>query len=427
MSDRRPTPRVGARHQAWRERRRSLAEGRSAARKAEREAALAREEALARSFRRSRFAQLLAPTDPLAVLLPQLRSLLALARAERSLRDRVEQVFEAIGREMPRLLRLDDLPWALLLAGCPWHGAPRAFRAGVGAAPELREAFVRHLLGPWPPPLFLRAALAVDRLAVARVPEEDQWAVSLLGWICRGRSLRAAVGRLLPAGFTRAMVLLFLRAPAGATPIAAVRRAQVAGLGGDPGFASRLLQTRLGRWQGPEREGAWHRVLAWACARPWLQAWPADALADWVTWVEELLEQGKEATLRGRTEASVTREVAAHRQLREADAVPVGPSGLRGFRDGDVVIRELRSARELVQEGQRMGHCVGMYEPLVTARKVAVFSLAGEGGGATIEVILGTRRVVQVKGRHNAAPSPAVLRWVGRWAASNGLAVPFGG
>jgi hypothetical protein len=124
---------------------------------------------------------------------------------------------------------------------------------------------------------------------------------------------------------------------------------------------------------------------------------------------------------RGRTAASVARDVEAWRALRDADPVRRGRSGLRGLRDGEVVVRELLSERELVAEGQRMGHCVAMYRPLVASGKVAVFAVEGGAHAATVEVLPALGVVVQVKGPHNRAPSAPVRDLVRRWASSNHL------
>lgn len=397
--------------------RRRAAEARSAARKLQRVHRAEAEVLLAQAARR-RFVR---QPDPLARLLPTIRRLFGLGKVARRLRVRTEAVFAALSTEIGGLCRSEELPWAMLLAAAPWWSPPRSFRAPDGDLDERRRALLRHLLGPFPVPLFLARALQdVSRLAIARTPDEDVWLVTACAWIARGRSLRAAVGHWLPAGFTRAMCHAFATTPGVIPPVEALRRAQVEGLGGPAAFARALLRTELGRWLGPDREARWHAILGQVCARGALTAWRGDDVRDLVSWLDAAAADPA-FSLSGRTEASIRAHVDAHRWLRAADGARAGRCGIPGFREGGITIRELRSEQDLRREGQRMQHCVALYVPLVKAGKVAVFAVTGPDVSATVEVVTGLRRIAQVKGRANRPPCPAARRAVARWAAANGL------
>jgi hypothetical protein len=418
-----PRLRVGARRHARRTALRRAAESRAATRKAARVLRRAREAAAEAALASARFRSraTLDPRDDLGAV----RNLLGLARVDRGRTQRVIELYQLLARVLPSAANAGELPWVLLLAMVPWHRDPRAFRAPAGDAEGVRGALLRHLLGPYPAPAFLRSALDVDRLAIARVPLEDAWGASHLAWVARGRSLREAVGTLLPAGFTRAMCHAFLVAGPRSTPIVALRHAQVAGLGGPPAFAERLLLGRLGAWLGPAAEAAWHAWLGWACRQPWLVALAPGPLEDVVAWVEDERRRRPGFTCHGRTAASVARAVEAFVALRDADGARLGRAGLRGLRDLGCEVRELASAKDLVAEGQRMGHCVAAYLPLVASGKVAVFGLSGPGAEATVEVVRGLGLVVQVKGRRNAPPTDLARALVRRWAERNGLTCAF--
>lgn len=403
---------------------RSRAEAQVAARKARRLEDAQRELAISRALARPPTRR--APESPFTAVAPSVRNLLGLARVDAGLRERTLDVFDLLARVAPKVCRADELPWVLLLASARWVRAPRTLRAADGDDDQRRDAVARHLLGGHRVPPFLWRALAgVDRLAIARVPHEDRWVAQLAAWCARGSSLRDAVGTLLPAGFTRAMCHAFAStSEASVRPALALRRAQVEALAGPRAFADALGRTALGSWLGPEREARWQEVLPQICARPWLTSLRGEALLDFVAWALAALDAGA-LSFAGRTAASVEALVRAHRAQLAAGTTSWGRSGLRGLREGDVVVRELRTAKELVAEGTRMGHCVGMYQPLVASGKVAIFSLEGPELRATLEVVPGLRRVVQVKGPKNRPPNPAVRELVGRWAAAAGVECAF--
>jgi len=192
-----------------------------------------------------------------------IHNLLSLANVDQSVQGRVLRLQDAMWRIAPGAVTSEDLPWLLLIPRCPWVGSPETLRPPARSVRRKREAMALHLLTAYPVPPFLVRALDVEPLAVARVPEEDEWAVRILSHVGRGDSLRKLVGsRWLPSPLTRAMQHRFLSARADTPPILALRTAQVVGLGGPAAFARRLCRTRLQALRGPDPdvgEGLWHR------------------------------------------------------------------------------------------------------------------------------------------------------------------------
>lgn len=361
-------------------------------------------------------------------------NLLSLAAVDQSVTRRVLRLHEAMSRVAPGHITCEDLPWLLMIARCPWVGAPETFRAPTRSLRRKRQAMVLHLLTAYPVPPFLVRALDVEPLAVARVPEEDEWAVRVLSHVGRGDSLRKIVGtRWLPAPLTRAMQHQFLSATADTPPILALRAAQVVGLGGPAGFAWRLCRTRLQSLRGPDPEvgeSFWHRVIGWLARQPEAHTLDIEVLDRILAWFEHRqrasLHHGSPLRFKGRTMRTVrhsTERWWVETQRIEA-ATPFAPCGLLPFEDGPYAIREIRSLEELVQEGQVMHHCVATYEKLIQRGKVSIWSLRlGEHREATIEVALGAGKVVQIKQILNAEATEAQRDLVRRWAALNHLTV----
>lgn len=359
------------------------------------------------------------------VQLASVRTLCSLAGVRAPMLRRVERVFAAVKRVAPGEAVADNLPWLLLLARPEWVRTPETAPVAAGSVKKRRDALASHLFAKWPVPAFLLRSLDVPRIAVARVPEEDAWAVEVLALVGRGDSLRKEVGTThFPTPLTRKMVHRFLASTAETAPITALRRAQVWALGGEPRLASLLLRTRLGELRGPDLdlgEAFWQRVIGWlagqSCAH--LDANALDAVLGWVEAAQRnAVAEGTEVQLTGRTLDRVRALADEARILgrrRAGEAFPV--SGIPGLEDGGWAIREIGTPGALVDEGLAMQHCAASYRHLIERRKVALFSLTWEGQRrVTVEVSLGAGRVVQTKRLANAAPLAEEAAVIQRWA-----------
>ena len=367
-----------------------------------------------------------------ATLWGTLRHLMSLARVSRARQGLVRRVVDVVEEQIPTQWTVEQLPWFLLLTSQPWRRPPECFEAPVGSVRAQRDALAEHLFLDWPAPAFLLRGLDVLPLAVARVPVEDEWSIRLLAHIGRGRSVFDLVGTpALPAPLTRRMCHILCQSPDWTPPVAALRCAQVEGLGGPRELAQRLLMTRLGRLHGPDTvagEPFWHDVIAWLCRWPGV-AGSAEELESVLGWIEAqrraAASLGRRFTMSGRTDSSVRQRALSYaRSLQWAGCDAFPTSGLLPYTGGGWEIVELADGISLAAEGEAMSHCVAMYATHLRSRKVAIFSLrcAGERR-ATVEVALGAQAVVQAKRKANAACTRDEIAVIARWASLNGLAV----
>lgn len=85
-------------------------------------------------------------------------------------------------------------------------------------------------------------------------------------------------------------------------------------------------------------------------------------------------------------------------------------------------LRELCSARELVDEGIEMQHCVALYAERCAVGSIAIFSLSRDGERvATVEIAPHVRRVVQARGKNDRWCYESELEVIDRWLASLSL------
>lgn len=374
----------------------------------------------------------------------QLVYMIRMARLSTLEHRQLRRLAAAVERCAPMVAPVEAFPWLVLLARQRWLRSPECFTLPEGQ--PLARALTKHLLVRWPVPEVLYGVLdALPNANVARVPVEDEWALGLLAHIGAGRSLRDAVGTpVLPAPLTRAMQHRLQTDRTAATPVAALRAAQVLGAGGSPNLVRALLATRLGVARGPDPdvgEPFWHTIIVWLACRPDLAFEAMDpATADaTLGWIEaerrKGLVDGSQFTLRGRTAASIRRSVADWRALEQARAQAAFPDhGLLSWElaeeDGGAwAFVGLQSPADLVEEGQAMSHCAAMYAILSASRRVSMWSLrrrdptGEERRVATVEVALGAGAIVQAKGFANADCPPQVHAVVERWARLNRLTV----
>jgi hypothetical protein len=83
-------------------------------------------------------------------------------------------------------------------------------------------------------------------------------------------------------------------------------------------------------------------------------------------------------------------------------------------------IEQVTSARALVEEGQRMGHCVGGYADACRAGQCYILRLPD----STAEVSPSSGAVYQHRGVRNSDPSPSDKALLARWVASRKAIIP---
>jgi hypothetical protein len=183
----------------------------------------------------------------------------------------------------------------------------------------LFAALAQHLLARYPVPLFMTSAW-FDLPPGEKLPQHDWY--KHLG---RGENIRTAH---LPLRLTRAMAHLFTQAPHHYSAFAALRWAQVRGLGGSPVLARTVVGTRLGKIL--ENEEFWVSVLHFFVNHPCLDLAQVGPVVDFLQhqrfeWKEGVSPDGvfgkrpppqPDYTMKGRTVASILRQVEEwHKEL----------------------------------------------------------------------------------------------------------------
>jgi hypothetical protein len=258
----------------------------------------------------------------------------------------------------------------------------------------------------------------------------------------------------LPLRFTKAMSLLFSQAPDHYTVFAALRWAQVQGLGGNEELARAIIATRLGKTF--RHEEFWETVLHFFINHPRLDLAHVGPVVDFLQAQKFVTTEGVSAdgvfgpqpppqpcyTIKGRTVPSILRQVEEwHRQLgRDPNQPDMSwkPSRFKGFRlvEGSEAlqnmrvwtIRELLSSRELFLEGKAMRHCVASYAFQCAKKQTSIWSMQledrqGQHRVVTIELDLADGTICQAKKKCNRLPQAGEKEVIARWAAKEGLRI----
>ena len=299
--------------------------------------------------------------------------------------------------------------------------------AGMTGHPlAVLDSLARHVFARYPTPRFLASAWFGGG-ASARA-ERRRWFIAH----AQGQRFRSLQ---LPLTMTRQMEHWFLRTPAHLGIDAALRRAEVLGLGGTPELADAVLTTPLADdFAEPD---LWRVALRWlvGCGE-------SVELNEVRSLVDYLRANLHTVDLRGRTFESAMRLVrdwhAALARARgrlvcwprsrwngmvvDVDPTPVEP------RSSCWTIVELVNSYELLHEGRVMRHCVASYTRACVSAYSSIWSLRHRWEDEdlarsvlTIEVRPRTATIVQLRGVANSRPSGWPLDLVRRWATRERL------
>lgn len=266
-----------------------------------------------------------------------------------------------------------------------------------------------------------------------------------------GRNIRTAS---LPLQLSKAMAHLFGQAPHHYTAIAALRWAQVRGLGGNEALARTVVGTRLGRIL--ENEVFWEQVLRFFIGQPALDLAHIGPVVDFLQhqrfeWRDGVMPNGVFGkvpppqpgfTMQGRTAASICRLVSEwHKQLgRESNqpAIVWPHSPIKDFQwvEGSEqernlrcwTIAELLTNRALYLEGREMRHCVASYLDRCVRRQASIWSMEvehprGRHRVLTIEVDPAKRVICQARKKLNERPHEQEMEVLKLWAADQDLTI----
>jgi hypothetical protein len=307
------------------------------------------------------------------------------------------------------------------------------------------SSLAQHLFARYPVPAFMTSAW-FELPPGETLPQHDWY--RHLG---QGENIRTAK---LPLRVTKAMAHLFMQAPHHYSAVAALRWAQVQGLGGSEALARAVVGTRLGKVL--ENEEFWESVLFFFVNHPGLDLAQVGPVVDFLQYQKFAWREGVSAggvfgkhppprpdyTMKGRTVVSLLRQVEEwHKELgREVNQPSISwrpaPFGelhlVQGEeRPGNVrlwTITEILTSRALFLEGQAMRHCVATYKERCIRREVSIWSMQietqhGRKRVLTIEVDIPKRRICQVRGKCNRLPSVGERAIVERWAAVERLRI----
>lgn len=223
---------------------------------------------------------------------------------------------------------------------------------------------------------------------------------------------------------------------------AALRWAQVRGLGGEEPLARAVIATRLGRSFG--HEDFWLTVLHFFVTNPKLDVARVGPIVDFLQYQRFGPDEGAlvrreppqpEFSMKGRTVAALLRLVDEwHKQLgRDGAAAGLqrGRSQIGEFEqvEGSEELENLRrwtitqllSSRELKAEGLAMRHCVAIYAGACARKQTSIWSLRvetaqGQRRLLTVEVDLARRTICQARWICNALPKEKEINLLKEWA-----------
>lgn len=335
----------------------------------------------------------------------------------------------------PRLLAADIMEPVLatiLISGVKsldrWRPGGKGLRANF-------LSLAAHLLGPYPVPKFLlEVIMQDDGLTTPELFRHLRTARALAHGGSIHRDLR---GTVLPGTLTRRMCHVWAATPETLTIAGAARRAQVLCHGGGVKLA-RLVAGELPLVMSNNREEFWAEAIHWFCRQPDLDPVQVGPLCDFLS---HRIGEDPGYSLKGRTFGSLMNAMEQwHREtadLRRIGMKSFTPSGFaeatwrktvkihgRLVAEDLWTFQEILTARDLVDEGSAMRHCVATYVPNISGGYSSIWSLRMNGNRKlTIEVRNRERRVVQVRGKSNRRAVEAEAAMVRKWAAKNALRV----
>jgi hypothetical protein len=333
--------------------------------------------------------------------------------------------------------------FALALHHADWLRAVEAWEPPLAGFRVQFASMAAHLLALYPVPACMTS---VWFLVPPGEPHPEQEWYKHLG---RGQSLQTAS---LPLPFTRRMAHHFGQAPHHYSVKAAMRWAQVRGLGGNTELACAVAGTRLGSEFA--HEDFWLTVLRFFVraanlgplhVRPIVDFLHAQRFRTREVFIpgQGIVPQGPphpDFQVRGRTVPSLLRQVEEWHRHEARDMSMPGRSWSRSpIREFQFVedaeqqvtlrcwtIRELLSSGELFCEGQAMQHCVADYIDVCYRRETSIWSMQfdqGEGPrrSLTVEVDLARNVICQARGRNNRLPRQVEREMLEQWAKREGL------
>lgn len=293
---------------------------------------------------------------------------------------------------------------------------PSTWRGGQGNVYMLVHDLASHLFGRYPVPrCFAKVWVGRD------TADERQ---------CRRWFIEHANGRRfrdipdLPITLTRKMERILLHSPHHLSLLAAMRRAEILGLGGGLELVETILATPLA--QEREDNDFWRTaILFFIKYEDELEQAQIQAIVEYL-YVFRTSEPN--FTMAGRSPASLLRVLGLDGHDPSDDQFAAWPrSGYPSMSERDEIgewrMVELLNPSALKLEGQILRHCVYSYARACARGRSRIWSLrwrGAEGGYAprcTIEVRMRTRTIVQIRAYQNQRVTGQMRALIEQWAA----------
>jgi hypothetical protein len=315
-----------------------------------------------------------------------------------------------------------------------WRREPEDWRPRSGPAARQFSELLRHVLGPEEADRFTGSVFHLEPTARIRL---------LFGHLGRGENSRVETPRNLY--LTKRMAYHLLQAPPHYDFIRALRWGQVFGLSGAARLARAIDFTRLA-WQlwEPLDEEWWVGALHWFANHPELDPTHVTPIVDFAytqRYGDPEIEHppSPEFSLKGRSPQPLLRLIEEwhadvsnrrnipHTEFRRTFGVNSGrweieaPGGTQIW-----TVDEILDSTTLLEEGRKMRHCVGTYLASIQKGKCSVWSMKVRRGdmlrrATTIQLDLGSRRIVQCRGHCNRHAKSDERKILKLWAKENGL------
>jgi hypothetical protein len=261
----------------------------------------------------------------------------------------------------------------------------------------------------------------------------------LVVWVASGGSLFQYAKARFPIPLTRKMAHLTLASRSEHSLLRAMRRAEVIALDGSDAlataWASSLHAAQLGTC---EEEAFFLVVLEWLATRDH----KTEDVSVMIDYAAERFREDHAFSMKGRTVESFLRDARAwHTELARLRVVRQCYFPSSGFKPLTLErsaptrviwrVEEIRTSKDLFEEGKRMGHCVYSYGHAVVSGAASIWVLTMEDGTGptgrwvmlTIEVRNHERSIVQARGRFNRMPTSEERAVLARFASHNNLAL----
>lgn len=237
---------------------------------------------------------------------------------------------------------------------------------------------------------------------------------------------------------TKKVAHYFNTAPDDFSPEEALAWARVHAFGGNfrLGSVTRQSPPIIQDWKNVE---FWDSVLRWFLENPMLDLVHFAPVVDYIRNKKFIAADQPNFTMKGRSADTLLKEVELWHTGLKASAKNRSWASYNVFENYKKevgkdehktlwTIQEIKTEKELFQEGRAMRHCVGSYAHSCINGSTSIWSMTSKSFGQvknelTIEVRNAEKRIVQARGFANAFPYGAAKDHMQQWAFQNGIKI----